>query len=311
MFKNKLINLFLIAVISLASFGFTRDYDTSIPINHSLNSLWPSYDRAVKVDIQDRLIDIVSGFDSGETTVGILNLPFIANSAPGTVTNQIQLYGKDSSGKTELFVKDEDGDEFQITKDAKLYGGSLGSLTNNVYLTAVNNAGSGTDNLIKANTSDQMEVGVAMLANGGVIIPEIVAPATAANQGAIYTKNDGDQTELYFREESSGDEVQITNAGAVNITVPALGAWVDKSSNYGNQQATTDGFVVGYFRASGTADITGYTDSNNPTTTTRQAQTFTTGQYGNLMFPVKKNDYWKVTVSSTDINTVYWIPLSQ
>lgn len=40
------------------------------------------------------------------------------------------------------------------------------------------------------------------------------APATAANQAALYTKETGGQSELYYREESSGDEVQLTNAGS-------------------------------------------------------------------------------------------------
>ena len=31
-------------------------------------------------------------------------------------------------------------------------------------------------------------------------------------------KNDGTQTELYFREESNGDEVQITNDGTINFS---------------------------------------------------------------------------------------------
>lgn len=47
------------------------------------------------------------------------------------------------------------------------------------------------------------------------------APSTAASEGAIYTKDSGTQPELFYREESDGDEVQITSNGAL---VPASGS---------------------------------------------------------------------------------------
>lgn len=46
-----------------------------------------------------------------------------------------------------------------------------------------------------------------------VNLPEGSAPTTAASEGALYTKDTGGQPELFFREESNGDEVQLTNAG--------------------------------------------------------------------------------------------------
>ena len=45
-------------------------------------------------------------------------------------------------------------------------------------------------------------------------MPDRAADATTgANEGALYTKNSGSQTELYFREENNGDVVQITSNG--------------------------------------------------------------------------------------------------
>lgn len=49
------------------------------------------------------------------------------------------------------------------------------------------------------------------------------APSTDASEGAVYTKDTDGQPELFFREESDGDEVQLTSVGGV---------------------APTDGFVV-------------------------------------------------------------------
>ncbi len=83
-----------------------------------------------------------------------------------------------------------------------------------------------------------------------------------------------------------------------------LGAWVDKSSSYGAQQATTDGFVIAY--GTGSGSIYGYTDVNADPTTVRQRDNDDTAQ--SIMFPVKKNDYWKVTTAGPAL-AVYWIPL--
>lgn len=100
--------------------SFTRDYVITTPIDHTLNASWPDYDRRTKQDLQDRLATIVSGFVSGETVLGILNLPFIAGATPSTVTDQIQLYGKAVAGKTELHSKSEDGVESQLTSGGAL-----------------------------------------------------------------------------------------------------------------------------------------------------------------------------------------------
>lgn len=42
------------------------------------------------------------------------------------------------------------------------------------------------------------------------------APSTGANEGVIYTKESGGQSELFYREESDGDEVQLTNGGSIS-----------------------------------------------------------------------------------------------
>lgn len=55
-----------------------------------------------------------------------------------------------------------------------------------------------------------------------VLLNETTAPTTAAGQGALYTKDTAGQPELFYREESSGDEVQITTAGAVKFTTGSL-----------------------------------------------------------------------------------------
>ncbi len=92
--------------------AFTADYSNTIPVDHSKINVGPSSIRDLRVAVSDRLATIVNGFTSGETSpIGILKLPFIAVSAPSTVTDQYQLYGKVVGGKTLLHGKDEDGTE--------------------------------------------------------------------------------------------------------------------------------------------------------------------------------------------------------
>jgi hypothetical protein len=61
-------------------------------------------------------------------------------------------------------------------------------------------------------------------ANSGLHLTEGTAPTTAASQGALYTKDTSGQPELFYREESSGDEVQITSGGSVNVATTPAGA---------------------------------------------------------------------------------------
>lgn len=92
--------------------AFAADWSNSIPADHTKLNTGPASVVAVRVAVSDRLATIVNGFTSGETSpIGILKLPFIAVSAPSTVTDQYQLYGKVVGGKTLLHGKDEDGTE--------------------------------------------------------------------------------------------------------------------------------------------------------------------------------------------------------
>ena len=85
-----------------------------------------------------------------------------------------------------------------------------------------------------------------------------------------------------------------------------FGAWVDKSSGYGAQAATTDGFVIAY-DTDGAAELIGYTDGNsNPTTIRARSGAFASATQSFIFFPVRKGDYWKVTGSP---NAVYWLSM--
>jgi hypothetical protein len=61
----------------------------------------------------------------------------------------------------------------------------------------------------------------------------------------------------------------------------------------------------------GDSVLKGYTDGNsNPTTQRVQSYPANLSSTAFIMFPVRKNDYWKVTFSSeAGTEHVWWIPL--
>lgn len=224
----------------------------------------------------------------------------------GTGAEGVPLLGAQTmGGKAELVFTDEDDNDIQLTSGGKIMLDS-GRLSNNTNLTGRNAADGADVNILKVNASDIVEFPTeslfsGILSAGQLILQEVAAPTTAANEGGLYTKNDGDQTELYFRGESDGDETQITDSHRVNVV---LGAWASKSDNT-VYTALTDGFVTAYDSSRGS--MYGYSDSSSPPTTVR-AQTYAGESEAvnqHIMFPVKKGDYWK-TVGAT---TIQWIPL--
>ena len=92
-----------------------------------------------------------------------------------------------AGGKAELVFTDEDDKDVQLTSAGKL------------YLPLATDQGPFTGDW----SFDELA------------LVEDTAPSTAADEGKLYTKDSGGQPELFFREESDGDEVQLTKGGAL------------------------------------------------------------------------------------------------
>ncbi len=120
-----------------------------------------------------------------------------------------------------------------------------------------------------------------------------------------------DPTEGYLSDKFDGTSIRIDTSTHKGKVGNILGNWESKSAGT-VYQAETDGFVCAYLPG-GTADgdyIHGYTDNSNPPTTIRvSCNRSSLAYYTGICFPVKKNDYWRVTTNTTDTIYVYWIPL--
>lgn len=129
---------------------FTRDFEITHPAGSEDISQGDNRIRNLKFDFGERLEDMLYGFnaDDGtgdEATFGVKKFVFKEQASITTPSaDQITLAAKESgNSKAELFVKDEDGDEFQITTDGSLGGSDftllagkdlLGSATSDINM---------------------------------------------------------------------------------------------------------------------------------------------------------------------------------
>lgn len=172
--KALLIALFLvigfcIGIAYATTFSFT--YDTATPAGSDDPAEADDRMREIKAAVQEREnVDHywpltgteVSDADAGEHRKVTLR----TGSAPSAVADKGFVYAKDVGDKAELFYIDEDGNEIQLTSKGQY-------LANDTNLTATDNAGTGSVNLIKASTSD-----LAVLSDGAVL-----AAATESGDG--------------------------------------------------------------------------------------------------------------------------------
>lgn len=99
-----------------------------------------------------------------------------------------------------------------------------------------------------------------------------------------------------------------------------FGSWIATDSNSNTlakdaiYKASTDGFVVARCYISGgyTAQINAYTDSSSLPNIRRLA--ITSEEDNNtshvcITLPVKKDDYWRLTMGTPTDYAIYWIPL--
>ncbi|MDD4910167.1 MAG: hypothetical protein PHR44_05760 [Candidatus Omnitrophica bacterium] len=133
--------------------------------------------------------------------------------------------------------------------------------------------------------------------------------ANMAERAIIRSDSNDTAGALYLSDKVDNNTIEV---GSGNLRVKQLfGSWASKSSDT-VYQALTDGFVLAQrTNQDNRNELRGYTDSGNPPTTQRMIVGNTTSPEGDhkfeasIMFPVRKNDYWKVI----EADVVYWIPI--
>ena len=230
-------------------------------------------------------------------------------AAPSGIADTIQLTGMADGPDTEFRVTDAAGNSIQMTKDGKINAiAGPGAVTDNRIITF-----NGATGLVVQGTSISIgDTGILhFYGNDPQIWLESTGnPTGTADIGKFSTKDVGSGVIEGIYTDAAGNNVQLTNAGAINVSKAALGTWDNTKVADTDYNAATDGFVV-VMTATGTANWTVLTDGNTPPTPTivRAKIQASGGEFNSTCTPVKKDDDWKVTLQNGTI-TIFFIPLS-
>jgi hypothetical protein len=283
----------------------TRTWSKAIPVDHTQIKYGPTKIRDVREDIENRVDDILAGFVDTGTTNGLLlgrllTVGTATTTNPGTGTAAaIDIIGLTTGTMTEVVIRNSSGQSTLISYRGQL---RVGQLANDEYLVGVGTT-SGTVNVLKVNTA-----GTTQFTNPVSFDSFPSAPNTAPTTDLQLTPLGA------IRNMFDTDIFTVSTAGSVTIDVKtasisstyisgAFGAWVAGITT-GVQTATTDGFAVAYLAAG--YRMKAYTDGDNPPTT--QVCDSNDDTANTIMFPVRKGDYWLITVTG-GTPVINWLPL--
>ncbi len=196
----------LCAVIYATSFSDT--YDTATPLGTDAPSVIDDRIREVKAGVQERQnVDHywpltgtqVSDADAGEHRKILFHAPIAAT--PTVAADHGDLRIMDVAGKAELVWTDEDENELVLTSVGALNTVSadlLGTLANATYFTAVDQAGTGTVDLIQATAAD-----VAQLPDGTVLATSGAPTADAQIANKKYVDDQANMSPVSYAGENS------------------------------------------------------------------------------------------------------------
>ena len=171
--------------------AWTNEYDTDAPDGDTQpGSVLDDQIKTTRKAIQERLNTDhyfpLTGTQVSSTSAGKhrkLTFYGVLTTKPTLLTGEGAVYMKTVSGVSELFYEDSAGTEKQLTSGGALnvaIAEILGILTNDVYFTGIDNAGTGTVNLIKARTDDTIELGAVATLQDASLLKTSAAPTTDA-----------------------------------------------------------------------------------------------------------------------------------
>lgn len=285
--------LFVIIGFAYAT-TFNYTYDTDTPAGSDAPSVLDDKIREVKDAVQERInVDhyfALTGNQVSDANTGEhRKITFYSSiSAPAQVNGKAHLY----MNSDDLYYQNDVNSPIQITEKGVLNIKSsdiTGKLANNTFFTGLNAAGTGTVSLIGVDTND-----MAVLADGA----ETYSDSAPVNSKQIPNKKYVDDAADSISIENDKDCIDNYASKSLDVVY----------------QATESGFVSVYAETTlGSVHyLYLYTDSSNPPTTAvkqiRMDQD--NSKIVDFLYPVKKDNYWKVYRDNDGINVVEikWIP---
>lgn len=159
------------------------------------------------------------------------------------------------------------------------------------------------------DSNDGLQISFSHFMSAGTTSSTTFKVRAGVHASATLTFNGQGGSRLYGGVMASSIVVTEYSLGTAGIGGSGpLGSWTTQTENT-TYLAATDGFAMGK-QTSGSGYVVCYTDTSNPPTTVRQTSFGdpTAGNTSNII-PVKKGEYWKVNGDSSNVCTVYWIPM--
>lgn len=296
--RKRLFLLFIVMALLLVG-GWTYTLKTSTPAGTDDPAEADDRMREIKGAFVERLdvdhywtASATSTYDATDTGKHD-RVTFVEAADIGTGATGYPILGAQTVTAPELTWVTEGDSDLQITDNGTLNITSsdlVGTLANDTYFTAVDAAGTGTVNLIKANASD-----VAVIPDGS----ELATSGAPTADADIANKKYVD------------DEVADKTGGDAAVANDSDGNSFLKSHAY---LAQTAGFVSSYIVSNTITELAGWIDTDsNPITGGQKvgrADGGATAIQPDIYFYVPNGQYFEITASVSDADLrIYWTPL--
>lgn len=230
----------------------TKSFDVNVPSGSETPNLGDDRIRELKQSMADNFAEdhvmnatgsVYDDTDNGKHEKVSLNEQ---TSTPTTDAGFGILYSYTSDTELDLHYIDGSGNITQITSDGAL-DLAAARLDNDEYLLSIDNAGTGTVNLIKANTSDEIELGT------DVLFPnEFVWSSGNHNNGSLAN---GSDNQLYQLVTGGDDTIDPTTDDGTNWRKFQSETDVDTTIETANKPVLLDTFTG---TGSNSVDVSGY-----------------------------------------------------
>jgi hypothetical protein len=315
------------ASVTITDFAHIKYINDLLDGTTKLNASSPyEYDATASITLANQLatkayvdgVAIAGGADASTTVKGITKL----STAPASPTEPIAVGTNDTrvptQGENDALV----GDNTDIAVGTGNKFVTQTGLQHNAEKYAEDTSGSSTAYVITlspvpTSLTDGMIIHTKIVSANTTTTPTLNVNSLGAktikklNGVALAVGDIGANTHCTFMYDGTD---MILQSPVVNNNISGqLGTWASATQG-ANTQVTTDCLIVGYVSIpnNNTNNTTIATDSSATPTTVRNSITGGSfGTTGNLSFcvPVKKNDYYKITVGASHSVTSYIIPL--